>query len=333
MSPDTHSTIAPLLGKRIAIIGFGSQGQAQALNLRDRRLNVVIGLRKKSPSRRKALDDGLIVMDTIRAVRSAQVVISLVPDELQCGLLCSEILPNLSEGTYLGFAHGLAIRFGDVRVPDGINIFMAAPRGPGDLIRRNFLNGHGCACTIAVEQDPSGDTHDIARAYATAIGAFGGGVVETSFAEECEADLFGEQAVLCGGLVELIRAAYETLTEAGVNPTIAYLECVHEAKLVVDLIYERGVAGMRQAISTTARFGGLTRGPRVVGSATREALRDILAEIRDGRFTQELTADDASDRLVSLQRREAQHPMEKVGTQVRRMLFGDDQPDQGGPAA
>lgn len=324
MSPDPAPDLVPLAGKRVAIIGYGSQGRAQALNLRDRRLNVTIGLRPQSPSRRKALDDGLMVMDTARAVESAQVVMSLVPDEAQFQLLTDEVIPKLRDDVYLGFGHGLAVRFGGVHAPDHVNVFMAAPRGPGDLIRRNFLNGQGCACTLAVHQDPSGDTLTLAKAYANAIGALPGGVVETTFAEECEADLFGEQAVLCGGMVELIRAAYETLTDAGVNPNIAYLECVHEAKLVIDLIYERGISGMRKSISSTARFGGLTRGPRVIGPETRDALREVLAEIRDGRFSKELTAEDAPDRLVQLQRAEANHPMEAVGANVRRMMFGND---------
>lgn len=327
MSPDPAPDLVPLTGKRVTIIGYGSQGRAQALNLRDRRMNVTIGLRPQSPSRRKALDDGLMVMDIARAVESAQVVMCLVPDEAQYQLLTDHVISNLRSDAYLGFGHGLSVRFGGIHAPDHVNVFMAAPRGPGDLIRRNFLNGQGCACTLAVHQDPSGDTLEIAKAYANAIGALPGGMVETTFAEECEADLFGEQAVLCGGMVELIRVAYETLTDAGVNPQIAYLECVHEAKLVVDLIYERGISGMRKSISSTARFGGLTRGPRVIGSQTRDALRDILAEIRDGRFSRELTAEDASDRLVQLQRTEAQHPIEAVGANVRRMMFGDDMED------
>ena len=313
-----------LRDKRIAIIGYGSQGHAHALNLLDSGLNVVVGLRPKSIRRDNALSAGLVVRDIPQAVSESDVVMILVPDEVQPSLFAEQISPNLKPGTYLGFAHGLAVHFKKIEVPPHINVFLAAPRGPGRLIRRLFEQKAGFACSIAVARDVSGDTRNIATAYAKSLGAIPGAIYQTTFEEECQADLFGEQAVLCGGLVELIRAGYETLTEAGFSPEMAYFECLHEVKLIADLLCERGIAGMRSSISTTARFGGLTRGSRIIGEEVRTAMKSVLKEIQSGQFANELLSNpqETEARIADLQKNEADHPIEEVGAEIRKAIQG-----------
>jgi ketol-acid reductoisomerase len=322
--PPSGSGLEALMRKSVAVLGFGSQGAAQAMNLRDSGVHVTVGLRPESASRAAAQEAGLAVADVHVAVADADVVVMLIPDERQPAAFDEDILPHLRAGAYVGFAHGLAVHFKKVVLPETVNAFLAAPRGPGRLIRRHYVEGTGFACSVAVASDPAGDSWAIARAYAHAIGASAGAIFETTFQEECEADLFGEQAILCGGLVELIRAGYDTLTQAGFSPEMAYFECLHEVKLIADLIYERGIAGMRRGISNTARFGGLTRGDRVIDERTREAMKSILADIQSGRFANELMEETRSGmaHMKSLQDAESQHPMEKVGERIRRALKG-----------
>ncbi len=308
--------------KQLAIIGYGSQGKAQAANLRDNGFEVLIGLRETSPARSSALQDGFPTVQPGDAMAEADVVVVLIADEAQPELCSEERLSRMKKGAYLGFAHGLSVHSGHVRVPNDINVFLAAPRGPGPEIRKRFIGGTGFACSIAVHQDSTGDTLPLAREYACAIGALPGAVYETTFAEECQADLFGEQAILCGGLIELIRTGYETLTEAGFSPEMAYFECLHEVKLIADLLHDQGIAGMRRSISATARYGGLTRGRRVVGSQVRAAMQEILLEIQSGRFADELfnNPQAMSEQARLLQRQEAAHPMEEVGARIRQAI-------------
>ena len=257
------------------------------------------------------------------AVQQSDVVMMLVPDEAQPGLFAGDVARNLKKNAYLGFAHGLAIHFKKITAPPGANVFMVAPRGPGDLIRKWYVEGQGFVCSLAVAQDPAGDTRDVAAAYARAIGVAPDGAFETTFGEECQADLFGEQAVLCGGLVELVRSAYETLTEAGFSPQMAYFECLHEVKLIADLLYEWGIAGMRSRISNTAKYGGLTRGPRVIGPQVKQAMKSILAEIRSGAFADEWLAEYEAGlpKLQALQATEADHPIEAAGQPLREAVL------------
>ncbi|HEY2974590.1 MAG TPA: ketol-acid reductoisomerase, partial [Pyrinomonadaceae bacterium] len=258
---DKDADLELLKTKKIAIIGYGSQGHAQANNLKDSGCDVVVGLRPGSPSRNKAQAAGLEVINTVEAAMVADVVMMLVPDELAPGVYKNEIEPNLRTGNYLAFAHGFSIHFQKILAPEKVNVFMVAPKAPGHLERHEFTQGRGVPCLIAVHQDPSGDTRDVALAYASAIGGGRAGILETSFKEETETDLFGEQAVLCGGLTSLIQAGFETLVEAGYAPEMAYFECLHELKLIVDLVYEGGIGNMRYSVSNTAEYGDLTRGP------------------------------------------------------------------------
>lgn len=314
--------IEALSGKRVLVLGYGSQGRAQSLNLRDSGIDIVVGLRPGSASRAAAEGDGLPVQAIDAAITNADVIMTLVPDEVQPALYTADALSKLKPGAYVGFAHGLAVHFQKVALPAGVNVFLVAPRGPGRLIRRHYAEKTGFAASLAVHQDPAGDTWSVARAYALAIGALPGAVFETTFQEECEADLFGEQAILCGGLVELIRAGFDTLTEAGFAPEMAYFECLHEVKLIADLIHERGIAQMRSGISNTARFGGLTRGRRVIGQETRAAMKAILAEIQSGRFAGELLAESEAGmvNLDAQQQAEAEHPIEAVGRRIREAM-------------
>ena len=283
-----------LADKTIAIIGYGSQGRAHARNLRDSGLDVVTGLRENSASRAIAREDGIRVDTVENAVKSADVVMILAPDEEQPAIFFRSIAPNLRPGAYLAFAHGFAIHFGTIAPPANANIFMAAPKGPGRLVRTEYEAGRGVPCLIAVAQDPAGDTRDVALAYASAIGGGRAGVLETTFKEECETDLFGEQAVLCGGLTQLVASGFETLVEAGYAPEMAYFECMHEVKLIVDLMYERGIEGMRDAISNTAKYGDYTRGSRVITPETKIAMKGILDDIQSGKFAQEWVAEHAA---------------------------------------
>lgn len=308
-----------LQSKRIAVIGFGSQGRAQALNLRDSGCNVTIGLRPGSPSWTPATAAGLTVGASATVVRQSDVIMLLIPDELQPTAYERDIHPHLKRGAYVGFAHGFAIHYRRI-VPDvATNVFLVAPKGIGPMVRQQYEAGGGVPGLIAVHQDPTGDTREVALAYAGAIGCGRAGMLETTFREETETDLFSEQAVLCGGLTELIRAGFETLVAAGYTPEMAYFECLHEVKLIADLIHARGIAGMRASISNTAAYGDLTRGRRVIGAATRQAMRELLNEIQSGTFAQEWAAECAAGKptLKALSDKDAVHAIETVGRRLR----------------
>ncbi len=311
-----------LSGKTIAIVGYGSQGRAHARNLRDSGCDVVIGLREGSPSRPIATEDGLAIETVEKAVARADVVMILAPDEEQPAIFFRSIAPHLKEGAYLAFAHGFAIHFGTITPPASANVFMAAPKGPGNLVRSEYEAGRGVPCLIAVAQDPAGDTRAVALAYASAIGGGRAGILETTFKEECETDLFGEQAVLCGGLTSLVRAGFETLTEAGYAPEMAYFECMHEVKLIVDLMYARGIEGMRDSISNTAKYGDYTRGSRVITPETKVAMKGILDDIQSGRFAQEWVAEHAAGKpkFNEFRKTWSSHPIEAVGQKLRDLM-------------
>src|SRR5258708_5199199 len=277
---DRDGELSAVKGKKIAVIGFGSQGHAHALNLRDSGIDVCVGLGKGSASREKATKQGLPVFDTADAAKRADVIMILVPDEMGSEIYEAEIAPHLTKGKYLAFGHGFNIHFKFIKPPADVNVFMIAPKGPGHLVRSEYTKGRGVPCLLAVEQDPSGDTTKVGLAYGSAIGGGRAAIIETSFREETETDLFGEQSVLCGGLTELIRAGYETLVEAGYAPEMAYFETLHEVKLIVDLIYEGGISNMRYSISNTAEYGDMTRGTKVIGKDSRAAMKQILADIQ-----------------------------------------------------
>jgi len=319
---DKDADIEIIRAKKVAVIGYGSQGHAHSQNLKESGVNVVVGLRKDGASWKKAEAAGLKVMDVASAVKQSDIVMILVPDELQGDLYKNEIGPNLKKGAYLAFAHGFNIHFGQI-VPDGnINVFMAAPKGPGHLVRHEYTKGNGVPTLIAVHQDPSKNTKDVALAYASAIGGGRAGIIETTFKDETETDLFGEQAVLCGGATALIMAGYETLIEAGYPEEMAYFECLHELKLIVDLIYEGGISNMRYSISNTAQYGDLTRGPRVVTEETKKEMKKILAEIQSGAFAREWMLENKANKPVftALTRKGQEHPIEKVGEKLRAMM-------------
>ena len=319
---DEDATLAPLQGKKIAIIGYGRQGHAHALNLRDSGLDVRVGLRPDSASRAKAEKAGLRVVDTATAAREADVVMMLVPDEQGGEIYERDVVPGLARGKYLAFGHGFNIHYKKIVPPPDVNVFMVAPKGPGHLVRSEYEKGRGVPCLLAVAQDPSGDTVQVGLAYAKAIGGTRAGVIETTFKEETETDLFGEQAVLCGGLTELIRAGYETLIEAGYAPEMAYFECLHEVKLIVDLIYEGGIANMRYSISNTAEYGDMTRGRRVIGEETRKAMKAILADIQSGKFADEWITEYRCGlpHFRELRKEAANHPIEEVGARLRGLM-------------
>ena len=319
---DKDADIEIIRAKKVAVIGYGSQGHAHSQNLKESGVNVVVGLRKDGASWKKAEAAGLKVMDVASAVKQSDVVMILVPDELQGDLYKNEIGQNLKKGAYLAFAHGFNIHFGQI-VPDaGINIFMVAPKGPGHLVRHEYTKGNGVPTLIAVHQDPSKNTKDVALAYASAIGGGRAGIIETTFKDETETDLFGEQAVLCGGATALIMAGYETLIEAGYPEEMAYFECLHELKLIVDLIYEGGISNMRYSISNTAQYGDLTRGPRIVTEETKKEMKKILAEIQSGSFAKEWMLENKANKPVftALTRKGQEHPIEKVGEKLRAMM-------------
>ena len=310
-----------LKGKTIAIIGYGSQGHAHANNLKDSGVEVIVGLREGS-SWAKAEKAGLKVVQTAQAAKMADILMVLTPDELQAELYKNDLVPNLKRGSYLAFAHGFNIHFGQVVPRPDINVFMVAPKAPGHLVRSEFAKGSGVPMLIAIHQDPSKKTRQIALAYASAIGGCRAGVIETTFREECETDLFGEQVVLCGGLTSLITSAYETLIEAGYSPEMAYFECLHEVKLIVDLIYEGGISNMRYSISNTARYGDLTRGPRIINESTRQEMKHILADIQSGQFAKEWILENRAGRPVfnALSKQGESHPIEEVGAKLRAMM-------------
>jgi ketol-acid reductoisomerase len=313
---------ALIRSKKVAIIGYGSQGHAHALNLKESGVDVVVGLRDGSSSKAKAESAGLRVMSIADATKYADVIMMLAPDTEQKKIYEESIQPNLSEGKALAFAHGFNIRFNRIEPPKGVDVIMIAPKGPGHLVRRTFTEGGGVPALIAVAQDATGYAKALALSYADAIGAARVGVIETTFTEETETDLFGEQVVLCGGLTSLIMAGYETLVEAGYQPEMAYFECLHEVKLIVDLMYEEGIAGMRYSISDTAEYGDVSRGPRIINADTKKEMRKILEEIQSGKFAEEWIAESDSGRKRFAEMRNAgkNHPIEKVGAQLRAMM-------------
>ena len=314
--------INALRSKRIAVIGYGSQGFGQSNNLRDSGCNVTIGLRPDSPSRQKAESAGLRVLPVERAAAEADVVMMLVPDEIAPDVYEESVAPSMKEGKYLGFSHGFSIHYGFIKPPAEVSVFMVAPKGPGHLVRREYTRGAGVPCLFAVHQDPSGDTKSTALAYASAVGGGRAGIIETTFREETETDLFGEQAVLCGGLTSLIKAGFETLVEAGYSPEMAYFECLHEMKLIVDLMYEGGISGMRYSISNTAEYGDMTRGPSVVNDETKRRMGALLAEIQSGAFAREWMkeARNGKARFNQLEAETREHLIERVGAHLREMM-------------
>jgi ketol-acid reductoisomerase len=318
---EADADIRVLKGKRIAVIGYGSQGRGQSLNLRDSGLDVVIGLRP-GKSWDAAAKDGMKVMKVADAVKSADIVQILLPDESQGAVFRNEILPNLKENKCLMFSHGFNIHFGQIVPPATVDVIMVAPKGPGFMVRRQYEEGKGVPALIAVHQDSTGKAHQIALAYAKGIGATRAVVLETSFREETETDLFGEQAVLCGGITSLIKAGFETLVDAGYAPEMAYLEVLHETKLIVDLIYEGGLTNMRKYVSNTAQYGDLTRGPRVIGEESYIAMEEILEEIQSGKFAREWMLENMVNRPVfnALTKADEEHLIEEVGREVRGMM-------------
>ena len=308
--------------RKVAVIGYGSQGHAHALNLKDSGIDVVVGLREGSSSKAKAESEGLTVMSIAEATSWADAIMILLPDTEQKAVYDAEIAPNLAEGDALFFAHGFNIRFDRIVPPAGVDVVMAAPKGPGHLVRRTYTEGGGVPCLIAVEQDATGNARNVALAYADAIGGTRAGVIETTFTEETETDLFGEQAVLCGGVAALVQAGFETLTEAGYQPEMAYFECLHEVKLIVDLMYEEGITGMRYSISDTAEYGDVTRGPRVITPATKKSMQKILKEIQSGKFAREWIKESETGRanFNALREAGAKHPIEEVGKRLRGMM-------------
>ncbi|HWC69173.1 MAG TPA: ketol-acid reductoisomerase [Acidimicrobiales bacterium] len=309
-------------GRKVAILGYGSQGHAHALNLQDSGVEVVVGLREGSASKAKAETAGLKVLGLAEAAEWADVIMFTLPDTEQKAVYEEFVAPHVQPGDALAFAHGFNIRFERIVPPEGIDVIMIAPKGPGHLLRRTYVEGGGIPCLIAVHQDATGKARELALSYADAIGGTRAGVLVTTFAEETETDLFGEQVVLCGGLTSLIQAGFETLVEAGYQPEMAYFECLHEVKLIVDLMYEEGIAGMRYSISDTAEYGDLTRGVRIIDADTKAEMRKILAEIVDGRFAEEWVAESEGGRKRFAELREAgkRHPIEDVGGRLRAMM-------------
>src|SRR3984957_7548942 len=308
--------------RKVAVIGYGSQGHAHALNLAESGVDVRVALREGSSSRQKAQEAGLRVLSVAEAASEADVIVILLPDTEQASVSAGKIQPNLRDGDALLFAHGFNIRFGQITPPEGVDVIMVAPKGPGHLVRRTYTEGGGVPSLIAVSQDASGKAHALALSYASAIGATRAGVLDTTFEEETETDLFGEQVVLCGGLTALVKAGFETLVDAGYQPESAYFECLHELKLIVDLMYEQGISGMRFSISDTAEYGDLTRGPMVIDGHVRETMRKILADIQSGAFAEEWIAENRNGRkkFEQLRREGFDHPIEKVGAQLRDMM-------------
>ncbi len=319
---DADAQLELLKDKTIAIIGYGSQGHAHALNLRDSGLNVIVGLYAGSRSAERARADGLTVHPVAEAAKLADWIMILLPDEVQRVVYEQEIAPHLQTGNVLSFAHGFNIHFGQIVPPKNVDVVMIAPKGPGHLVRRTYNQGEGVPCLFAVYQNASGQARDLAMAYAKGIGGTRAGILETTFREETETDLFGEQVVLCGGLSALIKAGFETLVNAGYQPELAYFECLHEVKLIVDLIVEGGLAKMRDSISNTAEYGDLTRGPRIITDDTRAEMRKILHEIQTGQFAREFVLENMAGKpgFTAMRRREAEHPIEEVGQELRSMF-------------
>ena len=322
---DRDADVNLIKSKKVAIIGYGSQGHAHAINLSDSGIrDVVVGLREGSSSVKKAEDAGLKVLTPSEAAKWADVVMVLVPDELQAALYVDDIQENMKKGAALAFAHGLNIHFKLIEARPDMDVFMIAPKGPGHTVRSEYQRGAGVPCLVAVDQDASGNAQDIALSYASAIGGGRAGIIETTFREECETDLFGEQAVLCGGLTSLIKAGFETLVEAGYAPEMAYFECLHEVKLIVDLIYEGGIANMRYSISNTAEYGDYISGPRLIDESVKERMKGVLDDIQSGRFARDWVLENAAGQasFKATRRREAEHQVEAVGAELRGMMPG-----------
>jgi ketol-acid reductoisomerase len=320
---DRDADIGLIKTKKVAILGYGSQGHAHAQNLKDSGVaEVAVALRPGSTTSKKAEDAGFKVMSNAEAAKWADIVMVLAPDEHQAAIYNDDLRDNLKPGAALAFAHGLNIHFGLIEPRTDIDVFMIAPKGPGHTVRSEYQRGGGVPCLIAIAQDASGNAHDVALSYASAIGGGRSGVIETTFKEECETDLFGEQAVLCGGLTALITAGFETLTEAGYSPEMAYFECLHEVKLIVDLMYEGGIANMRYSISNTAEFGDITTGPRLITAETKAEMKRVLDDIQQGRFVQKFVLDNRAGQpqLKASRKLAAEHPIEKVGTELRAMM-------------
>ena len=319
---DDDADLSLIAAKKVAVLGYGSQGHAHALSLRDSGVDVRVGLPEGSKSRAKAEQEGLRVVTPAEAAAEADVIMILAPDTVQRKLYEDDVAPHLKDGDALFFGHGLNIRFGLITPPAGVDVAMVAPKGPGHLVRRQFVDGRGVPCLVAVEQDASGSALPLALSYAKGIGGTKAGVLKTTFTEETETDLFGEQAVLCGGASALVMAGFEVLTEAGYQPEVAYFECLHELKLIVDLMYEGGIGKMRWSVSDTAEFGDYVSGPRVITPAVKEAMQQVLAEIKDGTFVKRLIDDDENGgkELAEFRATGADHPIEKVGAQLRPMM-------------
>jgi len=319
---DDDADLSVVQSRKVAVIGYGSQGHAHALNLRDSGVDVRVGLAEGSSSRTKAEAEGLTVTSVADAVAEADLVVVLVPDQVQRTVYAEQIAPNLRDGAALLFGHGFNIRFGFIEPPAGSDVLMVAPKGPGHIVRREFVDGRGVPVLLAVEQDPSGEAWELAKSYAKAIGGLRAGGIKTTFTEECETDLFGEQSVLCGGLSQLIMYGFETLTEAGYQPEVAYFECLHEVKLIVDLMVEGGIAKQRWSVSDTAEYGDYVSGPRVIDPHVKENMKTVLAEIKDGSFARRFIDDQdaGAPEFSALRKKGAEHPIEATGRELRGLM-------------
>lgn len=320
---DADADLNLITDKKIAIVGYGSQGHAHAQNLRDSGVkDIAIALRAGSATAKKATDAGFKVMTTAEAAAWADITMILAPDEHQAAIYADDLHANLKQGATIAFAHGLNVHFGLIEPRADLDVIMIAPKGPGHTVRSEYVRGGGVPCLIAIHQDKSGNAHDIGLAYASGVGGGRSGIIETNFKEECETDLFGEQAVLCGGITHLIQAGFETLVEAGYAPEMAYFECLHETKLIVDLLYEGGIANMRYSISNTAEYGDITTGPRIITDATKAEMKRVLADIQSGRFVKNFVLDNRAGQpeLKAARKQAAAHPIEKVGTELRAMM-------------
>lgn len=319
---DKDANLDALRSRKVAVIGYGSQGFAQANNLKESGCQVTVGLRPDSPSVAKAAESGLRVLPVAQAAAEADIVMMLVPDELAPDVYARDVAESMTPGKYLAFSHGFSIHYGFIKPPADVNVFMVAPKGPGHLVRHEYQRGAGVPCLLAVHQDPGGDARQVGLAYASAIGGGRAGVIETSFREETETDLFGEQAVLCGGLTALIKAGFETLVEAGYAPEMAYFECLHEMKLIVDLMYEGGISEMRYSVSNTAQYGDMTRGPVVINDETKRRMQGLLAEVQSGAFANEWMKENrgGKPRFTQLESQTRDHQIERVGAKLRSMM-------------
>lgn len=319
---DKDADLGLLKGKKVAVLGFGSQGHAHSQNLKDSGIDVIVGLRKSSASWKKAEAAGIPVFEPAEAASKADIIMILLPDQTQAEVYERDVKPHLSAGKALVFAHGFNVHFNQIVPPADVDVFMVAPKGPGHLVRRVYTEGFGVPCLIAIHQDATGKAKDTALAYAKAIGGARAGVIETTFREETETDLFGEQTVLCGGVTELIKAGFETLVEAGYKPEIAYFECMHELKLIVDLFYEGGIGGMYYSVSDTAEYGGMVVGPKIVDESVKPKMKAALADIQQGRFARDFILENKANRpvLEALRRQHREHPIETVGKELRGMM-------------